>query len=305
MACHIIPASAGKNALRQDPTYPRAKIGTAENGVWMCYTHGKLIDADEARYTAEMLRIWRKVNERRVQIRHETGKEVGLGDFRLADIKLAKGSVAITCHENENALIGELLNDCALPLIWGGQLAGNVRDVLIEITRNAFVHGGAVRVEVVVSSNQVSITDNGSPFDPSALLRTATGRGGQHAMRSILRFGQTNAIAAYRRRGTVNEFSIGRPIHQEDVKAFTLCAVEHATVDYRSLKADPVISTCGIVYILIPRFWCRSDAYRWPKDLLENLYPWQQVVFIADDVTEETLSILKERVPNCEIVRLR
>ena len=52
-------------------------------------------------------------------------------------------------------------------------------------------------------------------------------------------------------------------------------------------------------------FWTRSDALRWPKDLLENLQPWQHVVFIADEVTGETLSILKERVPKCEVIRLR
>jgi hypothetical protein len=32
-----------------------AELQSAENGIWMCYRHGKLIDTDETTYSADIL----------------------------------------------------------------------------------------------------------------------------------------------------------------------------------------------------------------------------------------------------------
>ena len=47
MACHIYAASDGPAARRIRPEMTIAELSAIENGIWMCYRHGKLIDADE------------------------------------------------------------------------------------------------------------------------------------------------------------------------------------------------------------------------------------------------------------------
>ena len=56
MACHIIAASSGPGARRAVPGATASEITDISNGVWMCYTHGKLIDTDEHSYAIEMLK---------------------------------------------------------------------------------------------------------------------------------------------------------------------------------------------------------------------------------------------------------
>lgn len=44
MACHISAASAGPGARRYRPDMSPEDRRSISNGIWMCYTHGKLID---------------------------------------------------------------------------------------------------------------------------------------------------------------------------------------------------------------------------------------------------------------------
>ena len=69
MACHIYAASNGPAARRVNTSLSVDELRSIDNGIWMCYTHGKLIDADEATYTPEMLKYWRKLAERKAQLR--------------------------------------------------------------------------------------------------------------------------------------------------------------------------------------------------------------------------------------------
>ncbi|MCP3994841.1 MAG: hypothetical protein GY722_07230, partial [bacterium] len=52
-ACHIAAAASGPGARRYDPSMSRAERSSIDNGIWMCRTHAKLIDSDEATYTVE------------------------------------------------------------------------------------------------------------------------------------------------------------------------------------------------------------------------------------------------------------
>jgi hypothetical protein len=57
MAAHITAASPG--GPRYDPSLtPEARSG-ADNGIWLCHNHGKLVDNDRKRFTVEVLRRWK------------------------------------------------------------------------------------------------------------------------------------------------------------------------------------------------------------------------------------------------------
>ncbi|MDP2318225.1 MAG: hypothetical protein Q8O42_02645 [Acidobacteriota bacterium] len=54
VAAHISAAAEG--GPRYDSTLTAGERSSAENGIWMCQNHGKLVDSDAHRYTVEQLR---------------------------------------------------------------------------------------------------------------------------------------------------------------------------------------------------------------------------------------------------------
>jgi len=139
MACHIAAASGGPGARRYIESMTAEERSSIFNGIWLCYTHGKLIDTDETRYTIEMLRCWKEIAERRAKARLE----------RLAENDCLGGIAPGTCKLQipisgpENEIIGNVIHDTCLPELWGRNLADAIRDLTIEIVRNAFQHGRA------------------------------------------------------------------------------------------------------------------------------------------------------------------
>jgi len=62
-AAHITAASPG--GPRYDSTLTTKKRRHHGNGIWLCGTHGKLVDSDESHFTVEELLKWKKLAERR------------------------------------------------------------------------------------------------------------------------------------------------------------------------------------------------------------------------------------------------
>lgn len=58
MAAHITAASPG--GPRFDPTLSPEQRRHESNGIWLCQTHGKLVDSDEAHFTVAILREWKE-----------------------------------------------------------------------------------------------------------------------------------------------------------------------------------------------------------------------------------------------------
>jgi len=105
VGAHITAASPG--GPRFDPALSAAERRSADNGIWLCQNHGKLVDNDDARYTVEVLRDWKRRAEAAALVEVEGGpagrvpdlsaeieisfREEGLGkdrhDYRL-EVKL-------------------------------------------------------------------------------------------------------------------------------------------------------------------------------------------------------------------------
>ena len=62
-AAHITAASPG--GPRYDPKLTTAQRRHQRNGIWLCGTHGKLVDSDESHFTVEELLKWKRLAERR------------------------------------------------------------------------------------------------------------------------------------------------------------------------------------------------------------------------------------------------
>jgi hypothetical protein len=61
-AAHIISASPDSGP-RADPAATREQRVSIDNGIWCCADHGRIIDADESRYTVTQLQDWKKNHE--------------------------------------------------------------------------------------------------------------------------------------------------------------------------------------------------------------------------------------------------
>ena len=58
MAAHITAAAPG--GPRYDATFSPEQRRYQSNGIWLCQTHGKLVDSDEAHFTVATLREWKE-----------------------------------------------------------------------------------------------------------------------------------------------------------------------------------------------------------------------------------------------------
>ena len=62
MAAHITAAAAG--GPRYDATLSPDRRRDQSNGIWLCQSHGKLVDSDEAHFTVALLHEWKAQAEK-------------------------------------------------------------------------------------------------------------------------------------------------------------------------------------------------------------------------------------------------
>lgn len=67
VAAHIHAAAPGKSARRYNPSQTSVERKNISNGIWMCQYHSVLIDKDEVRYTAEVLREMKIAHEENIK----------------------------------------------------------------------------------------------------------------------------------------------------------------------------------------------------------------------------------------------
>lgn len=65
VAAHI--TAAAPDGPRYDSSLTPEKRRSADNGIWLCQNCAKVVDNDEDRYTADLLRYWKKNAEERAQ----------------------------------------------------------------------------------------------------------------------------------------------------------------------------------------------------------------------------------------------
>ncbi|MEM7582844.1 MAG: tetratricopeptide repeat protein [Acidobacteriota bacterium] len=147
-ACHIVAAAAGPGARRADPGMSEEELRSIENGIWMCRTHAKLIDSDEATYTVEQLREWKRYAEHRAERRLRGASAAALTASRLYGIPRSPSMRFVGRREELDRLEQLLLHSTAvriaasvegLPGIGKTELA---LQLVFELARDGAFPGG-------------------------------------------------------------------------------------------------------------------------------------------------------------------
>jgi hypothetical protein len=305
MACHIAAAAGGPGARRYDPDMTAEERCSIYNGIWMCYRHGKLIDTDETRFSPEMLRGWRAIAERLARFEHELGTPRELETEFLSGCKLIDNALELATLASENESIGNAIQDSCLPVIWGDDLAHAVRDVAIEIARNAFIHGGARRFRMTITGHTVRLADDGAEFDAWSLGRRAAGSGGVDSVRHLSDRYDDRLVFGTSWRDGQNEVTISLVHSRQDVLDATPCNVEVTLSENRTFNVVPhVHESCRSIYFLLPKFMTISDTYRLPQVIAEYRNDPRTLVFVVEHASWSVQDSLRRSFPQARLVVL-
>ena len=87
VAAHI--TGAAKGGQRYDSHLTKEERASAENGIWLCQIHAKLVDDAPERFTVELLREWKRLSEQASRLEIEE-LDKGLSARYAADIEALK-----------------------------------------------------------------------------------------------------------------------------------------------------------------------------------------------------------------------
>ena len=304
MAAHIVAASPG--GPRFDPQFTVEQLTSINNGIWMCYTHGKLVDDDVVRFTVPVLRRWKKSAELRARLTIELKRQVEFDDRELAALGLAEHTIGIQCVGDENTLIGNQLLDCCVGQVWGFDAMHVVRDVLIEITRNAFIHGGASHASVTVELCRIVLKDNGAMFDPRDLDAAEHNGGGAASIRHLVEKFADRAIVQYSRVEEENQLVVSFPGSISELVSLTTCVLVLRGADIRSAsRGFEFFKSCETLYVVPPDFPTISDAVMLGTFLGAWANLGRDIVIVTEHISGLVQSFMIDRIPNCKVLVLR
>ncbi|SMP36408.1 hypothetical protein [Shimia sagamensis] len=302
MACHIFAAANGPAARRAKPEASAAKLGSIDNGIWMCYRHGKLIDTDECAYTPELLTDWRRLAERRAALRHELGREPLSVDLSVEPMPTAE--IELSSPEFVGQ-ISETLEAGAVAIIWGDQNAMAVRDLIIELARNALTHGSAQKVKLAVKAHTIELSDDGSPFSLSALKEVGVPRGGALALQQALQLSPQVEVS-YRRNNEQNIVDIGHIGAIDEMLSLNPCSTVLGVGMERVTEAMNFIEVrkeCGTVF-LRPHLGILSysDLYNISNGIKARNLKDRDIVLVIEPHSKGVRKFIESEMPEVRII---
>jgi len=303
MACHISAASSGKNAKRYDANMTPAQRSHSDNGIWMCYKHGKIVDNDETRYTTGILLHWKKLAHEVFQYMHEQGVEYSEALRFKQNSPIAKNNFSIESLGEENGIIGDALIDSCIHISWGNNLMDSLRDFLIEITRNAFIHGKANIVEFDFEGNRLIIRDNGNDYNINRLLNEDMGHGGKLSFEYLNKKYGKNLIVTSISENNKNKTTISLLKRPEEIFDLTSCAIEISRQEFKfGVKAYKIDDACNELFVVLPKYLTLSDVPRTCENALDN--EKRPVIFVGKRLSELSIHLIKEKYPDSKIINI-
>jgi len=313
MACHIAAAAGGLGARRYVKGMTKAQRTSINNGVWMCYTHGKLVDTDEHRFTIPMLKKWRKFAEFRAKCRQEYGADKPLPQEKLLQIGFADHALQIKSLGDETQTIGNATQDSCVSVIWGKELCHAVRDVLVEIVRNTFIHGKAKKCLILIRNRSIHVTDDGSDFNWLKLHSNKAGRGGAAAVRHIIEQFGDRLVLGSKRHKDENRTIIALAHTLDDIALVSPCSVEVEEEEWETIRKRRQIPAswfssktepCKIFYIVLPEFMPHSDAILLSEALQPEAIKDKQIVFVTKNTSTGVRSYLLHVFPFARVLNI-
>jgi hypothetical protein len=302
MACHISAAASGKNAKRYNSDLSPEQRSHPNNGIWMCYKHGKIVDTDETRFTTEILEHWKEIAKNTAILMHDKGISYSKA-LKYIPKNLAHNEIIIDDLNGENQIIGDALIDSCIPVTWGNKLNNALRDFLIEYSRNSIIHGKGDKIELNINYNRITIIDNGANFDIRTLLTMENGRGGKLSYSHLLEKYAEEIILTTRRENKKNIIIISKLNEPEEILELTPCAIQISLSEFKYGINYEIHETCNDLFIVLPKYFTLSDLPRVHKKdkLMEEQRP---ITFIGENLSEMVIWGIKEKYPDSKIIQV-
>lgn len=303
MACHISAASAGPGARRYNPSMTAEQRCSINNGIWMCYTHGKLIDTDEFRYSISTLKQWKDIAERKAQIRQAHGEKAIIRPDMLREIGLPGETLTLSNIGVENQKIGCLIQDARLDELWGNEVAHAIRDLSIEIVRNAFEHGGATQFRIEVLEKSIELCDNGIDYNLWDLYRQFGNSGGIITAKYLVYCLKFRLLVVSDRFRNRNRTVFSLIDDASEVHDLTECSID---INWTQLKNQELPyqlhDLCRSKCIVLPPYFCPSDSA-----VLREMIPiddGRPIIFVLTETSPKSQEVLESKFPGCLTIRL-
>lgn len=256
VAAHI--TAAAPRGPRYDPQMTPQQRRSRDNGIWVCQTHGKVIDDDEHRYTAELLRAWRDRAESLAA--DELGRPIA---SRGRPGLIPYQAVIVPGHERQGT--ADFMEDIAALMVWGKQRSDLIWMVLYELALNATTHGGASAVTLRSEPGSICMSDDRRQFGLGDLLQSDQ-RGGGDAVRA-LREAAAGLGVNHRYQNGSNEWFITD--HSRTGAADNPCGV--CLVPKQPAISFAAVAECDEIDIYVHGRWSFSDVYGLAASIPENL----------------------------------
>lgn len=301
-AAHINSASGGRRARRHDPLLSSEQRKSIENGIWCCNIHAELIDTDEITYTVELLKSWRQLAETKARIRQAFGDIELSRHPAVTAIGIAPESVIISSPE-DNQRIGKAVQLACIKEVWGNEIAGALRDFLIEYSRNALTHGEATEVQIRFEPHCVRVIDNGTNYvDTTILGDPRRSRGGGMAYRNLLTTCMLNPISI-EISDLENRLHIPLVSSAQQIPSVNPCAVFLSTPwGEHPATAIEIWKSCDRVYVITPDYSCYSDCGKYEKQLEQIIQHNPNVTIVLQDVTDAVYRHFQTTLSGIEVV---
>jgi len=302
MACHIYAATDGRAARRVNKEMSAGQLSHISNGIWLCYTHGKLIDTDECTYEPELLQDWRIIAERKAQLRQRYGEDIEA--WKVDELPLAKLSLKVS-QPNPLAEINKAIELSCIAESWGNSTALALRDVAIELGRNALTHGESSNFQMVVKSNFVELIDDGFHFSHRDLISTKNRRGGAMAL-EVHGGSSSHILLSYMRRDDCNVTTIVPMDRANILMGANACSV---TLEYGPQAAAYAAqfierhTQCGTIFIHpIHGIIGFSDLGALSAQLNKCDLSGRDVAIVLDEHSEEMYKQIRNVIPQIRII---
>lgn len=316
MACHIVARAKSGSARRVVPGATPAQKSHISNGIWMCYTHGKLIDTDEFTYTIDQLKKWRDLAEAVALFEHSTGTYPNPDDVQAFGLGLADAVLTLSIpHADENRSVAHLLVEGGVSLSWGERVSDAIRDFCIEYARNARDYGGAGVVAIEVKDNVVKLKDDGAFFDLWTLPSRPDASNGTLALNVLLDEFQSEVVVSSGRDGSSNYVTITLIDEVNKNPCVVPCA---ARIELRSFlgscstsdlhDVSSRLENCTSAVIILPDFLVGSDLAFFSSrssPFVELLRRGVRLTLIAPGMSEWVLPKLQQQFPTARVVRIK
>jgi hypothetical protein len=304
-AAHIAAASSGRGARRYLGSMTPDERSSIDNGIWMCRTHGKLIDDDEARYTIATLKKWKEITEYVARIMVEKNCEYWEAIERAKFVELAPEAIAIEGIGKVNEIVGSFINESCLSIAWGKITAYRIRDFVIEHIRNAFQHGRATSIQISSLDNKIQVIDDGAYFQPKSLLERDLLSGGILAVKELHKEQGSQIIFTSQYMNDRNNLIIGKIYNENDILLITPCSHRITFEEFRQGQIQlQVNESCSEVFVVLPNYLSPSDIGLLTTSLF-NLEPFNKpITLITRHLSDLVSRLLRQHNPRINIIEI-